>query len=428
MRDTYNKQSPLRGQSRWLPATAILSIGAMVLSACSGGGGSSGGTAPAVQKIAIQPMNSGYFLDPYPIQTITPSGTSNVPAFSGTTKQLLTCAGTLQPNCFASTSNTIDPGTLASQAIAAGTSISGYENLNVYQDSTGAWQMAVTARIAGPTTNPPNKQSWNVILHAHPMSSGAGIPASWMADTLLEGSLGAWEQANYDGKYFEDSGTLYLVYSGKLADGTNGIMAQAMQSATVPASSAPVPMLGAETANGGYNSELFNGLGSSSTYKQIETGNISKVQGKYVLAYSVGGYNQPDYKAGIAWSDNFLPTAGSYYTRVQKVDTAGVWGQPNHAEVQYLLQSQEAQWPNYVADQVLSPGVPSIVSDTSGNYYLFFAGYAPSDAPTLPAGGYDGSHRRPYYVGLKVQIPSGATVSKTSPQDLANWLQPMASP
>lgn len=87
--------------------------------------------------------------------------------------------------------------------------------------------MAVTAHIAGPATNPPNQQSWNVILHASPSLANAstGIPTAWVADAVLKGKIGAWGQANYDGKYFADAGTLYLVYSGVMADQTNGIMA-----------------------------------------------------------------------------------------------------------------------------------------------------------------------------------------------------------
>jgi hypothetical protein len=409
-------------------------LGILSIAGCSGGGSSSG-SGPSVSKIAIQPMTSfasnaadGYFSDPYPIQTTTPLGTSTVPAFSGTTKKLLNCPGALQAGCFTATADSLDASAFATQTAAAGTSISGFENLNIYQDSSGAWQMAVTARVTGPATNPPAKQKWNVIMHAHPLSGSSGIPTAWVADAVLKGSLSTWAAGNYDGKYFDDAGTLYLVYSMNLPDGYNGIAAQAMQSATQRAASDPVPLLGPETGDGGYNSELFYGLDPSKTYKQIETGNVSKIQGKYVIAYSAGSYDLPDYKAGVAWSDSFLPPSGSYYKRGQKTDTAGVWGQPNHAEVQYLLQSQEAQWPNFVADQVLSPGVPSIVTDTSGHAILFFAGYAPSDAPMLSTGGYDGSHRRPYYVDLQVQIPPNATVAATSAQDLANWLQPVTNP
>ncbi|RZJ91695.1 MAG: hypothetical protein EOO60_07660, partial [Hymenobacter sp.] len=352
---------------------------------------------------------TGYFSDPYPVRTFTPSTTSSFPSFVGTTKQLLTCPGTIQPACFASSPNTIAPGPFTQQAALVGTTINGFENLNAYQDNAGAWQMAVTALVSKTSGG----KEWSVILHAHPTTASVGIPTAWVADALLVGDFGQFASANYDGKYFEDSGTLYLLYSMKLTGQTlqDGIVAQVMVSAAKPdLLSSPVPMLGPENSNGGYNSELFDGLPKSSDIRLIETGNIIKIQGKYVMTYSDGGYNRPDYKAGIAWSDTFLPPSGSYYQRVQKIDTDGLWGQPNHAEVQYLLQSQIPQWPNYVADQVLSPGVPSIVSDTNGHYYLMFAGYDPSDAPTNADGYYQGSHRRPYYVRLNVQIPAAASV------------------
>ncbi|MDR5759076.1 hypothetical protein [Caballeronia sp. LZ035] len=432
MRGTRHTQSMIGWQTCRIPFVAVLSSGLFALSACSGGG-SSDSTSPSVSKIVVQPMTNvmpsthgGYFSDPYPIQQTKASASSTFPAFSGTTRQTLTCPGNLQPGCFAATANALDLSRVAPQAAAHGASITGFENLNIFQDSMGAWHMAVTVEINNPSA-PQGKTDWHVIMHAHPTSTAAGIPTAWTADSVLAGSLSGWAAGNYDGKYVEDAGTLYLVYSMNLADTYNGIAAQAMQSATTPASSAPVPLLGPETGNGAYNSELFYGLGQSNQYRQIETGNVTKIQGKYVMTYSVGGYNQPDYKAGIAWSDTFLPTSGGTYQRVQKMDTAGVWGQPNHAEVQYLLQSQEAQWPNYVADQVLSPGVPSIVSDTSGRYFLVFAGYAPSDAPTQ-SGLYIGSYRRPFYVGLDVNIPAGAVVGKTSPQDLASWIQPATTP
>ncbi len=362
---------------------------------------------------------TGYFQDPYPIHTTSSSTSSGLPTFSGTTQQLLSCSGSLQPACFTSTRITLDPGPFTTKTQAAGSSINNFEGLNIYQDSSGAWQMAVTAHLTNSST------SWNVILHAQPKGAFSGIPTSWIADALLVGSLSTPDTDDYDGKYFEDSGTLYLTYNKNVGKDQDGVVAQAMVSASVPAMSSPVPLLGPETSDGGYNSEYADGLNSSSSVKLIETGNITKIQGKYVMTYSDGTYNRPDYKAGIAWSDTFLPQSGTYYQRVQKIDTAGVWGQPNHAEVQYLLQSQIAQWPNYVASQVLAPGVPAIITDANGDYYLSFAGYDPSDAPTDSSGLYQGTHRRPYYIKLQVQIPSGATVSDTSPQDLVNWLQPV---
>jgi hypothetical protein len=58
----------------------------------------------------------------------------------------------------------------------------------------------------------------------------------------------------------------------KLATNQIGIVAQAMQSATQPASSQPVPLLGPETTDGGYNSELFERLNQPNPLKLLETG------------------------------------------------------------------------------------------------------------------------------------------------------------
>jgi hypothetical protein len=422
----------------YLPLIAIVSLGSLLLSGCGSASlPTTAGQTPG--KLVIEPMTTvnvtasqGYFQDPYPIHTLTTSSASGLPTFSGTTQSLLSCPTQIQPTCFTSTTVTVshgiyDNGTLATTYTS---NIKNLENLNIYQDNTGAWQMAVTAHfISLKPVNPPSP--WNVIFHASPTSSGSGVPTSWVLDSVLIGDPGISATENYDGKYFEDSGTLYLLYSATLVHGVaTGIVAQPMLSASVvDHNAAPVALLGPETLNGGYNSEIFNANSTTNPgLKLIETGNVAKIQGKYVMTYSDGSYNLPDYKSGIAWSDSFLPTSGTYYTRVQKIDTAGVWGQLNHAEVQYLLQAQMPQWPNYVADQVLAPGVPAIVSDASGNYYLTFAGYDPSDAPTDSSNDYLGAKRRPYYIKLQVQIPTNTTVGATSPLSLTSWIQPATTP
>ena len=382
-------------------------------------------------QVAIQPMTNvvpktmGYFSDPYPIQTTVPNG-SSVPSFAGTTAEILTCPGALQARCFTSSMNTIDAGPLQPATAADNTSITGFENLNPYQDSKGVWQMAATAFVTSST----NK--WTVIVHAHPGMPSAGIPNAWVADSVLAGRLDKYEHDNYDGKYFEDSGILYLIYNKQLDPNMtgDGVVAQAMLSASqVDTNAAVVPLLGPEVLNGGYRSERSSELDTPNPVKLIETGNVTKIQGKYLMAYSTGVFNMPNYKAGLAWSDSFLPPPNTYYKRAQKIDVAGVWGIRNHAEVAYLLQAEQPQWPNYVASQVLSPGVPSVATDTSGSYHLFFAGYDPSDVLSpAPQNGYNGQLRRPYYIGLKVNIPSGTTVGDTSPLDLANWVQLMTTP
>ena len=384
-------------------------------------------------QVGIQPMTnvvpgptpqtrSGYFSDPYPIHTVVPNG-SPVPSFAGTPPsaktpgQILTCPGALQARCFTASPNTIDPGPY--------TQLTSFENLNSYQDSQGNWQMAAT----GNTTQ--KNQTWHVIVHASPKMPYSGTPTAWVADAVLVGDPTKPEDDNYDGKYFEDSGILYLIYNRKnpATQYEDYVVAQTMVSASVPSLDLPVPLLGPEESNKGYMSEISENKGLPNQTKLVETGNVVKIQGKYVMAYSVGYFNQPNYKAGLAWSDTFLPQANTYYTRAQKIDVTGVWGPPNHAEVAYLLQAEQPQWPNYVAAQVLSPGVPSVVMDTSGNYHIFFAGFDPSDVLSpAPQNGYDGQLRRPYYVDLKVNIPSGTKVSDASPFDLANWIQLVTTP
>ena len=363
--------------------------------------------------------NTGYFQDPYPIHTLQSDYNPKLPTFSGTNKQTLSCLEDIKPECFTPTTVSLDPGMLTQQTADAGSTINNFENLNIYQDSAGSWQMAVTAHLTKPGLT-----GWNVILHAQPMSASSGIPTAWIVDKLLIGSLSTSAPNNYDGQYFEDSGVLYLIYNKKIGANQDGVVAQAMTSSTQPAITNPVPLLGPEAIDGGYNSELAYGLNQTSPIKLIETGNVSKINGKFVMTYSDGTFNRTTYKAGIAYSDTFLPASGTYYRRVKKVDTSGVWGQANHAEVLYLLQSQVPEWPNYVASQVLAPGVPAIVRDNSGQYYLTFAGYDPLDAPLNAAGLFDGSHRRPYYIKLNVQIPTGGTVAGASSQDVAGWVGP----
>ncbi len=343
----------------------------------------------AITVLPIQPMThvdatsgTGYFSDPYPIYVAEPWTSSSIPrAFSGTTKDLLFCWHGLQAECYTETSITVDAGPLTAQAQQQGSIISTFQNNNIFRGHDGAWQMVTTLnlRTAGPKSAATH---WTVIVHAHPTAVSYSVPTAWMADTVLVGSLGQPAKANYDGKFFEDDGTLYLLYSRRLSDNPahDGVVALAMTSATQPASSAPVTMLQPEVINGGFNTELFDPTTAGDQFKLVETGNVTKIAGKYVMAYSTGAFNRSNYKTGVAWSDTFIPASGTTYRKVVQRDIAGVWGQPGHFEPLYLLQSQETAWPNNVAGQVVAPGVPSIVEERTGGYVLYFAGYAPSDA------------------------------------------------
>lgn len=362
----------------------------------------------------------GYFSDPYPIHLAAGDASAIPQSFSGTTPDLLSCAGAPTEGCFREDPITVSIGPdLARQVSAAGATLKQGFNNNIFQDDSGTWQMAVTYYVSN--TKFPKAPDWTAILHAHATDrTRNAIPTSWVADPLLVGSLSQPTKADYDGKYFENNNKLYLVYSDRLADNPahDGIVAQPMASPIKPTTDKPTTLL----APGDYNSELFFGLNQPNTFKLIETGNITEVDGKFVMAYSTGAYYSPDYKIGLAWSDSFLPTSGAGYRKITMTDTAGVWGRKGQPEVRYLLQSQEKSWPHYVGQTVLAPGVPSVVEDAQ-HWYLFFAGYLPSNAPTDPSTGhYQPSLRRPYFAPLTLDIPTGSTVSGTSETELANWI------
>lgn len=422
-----------------LRLTAVLAALALAAVGCSSSGthhttphstpsGTPQGTSTAASG-GIRPLTDPgskdkgvYFSDPYPIHRAAPyRGGSQY--FSGTTKALLDCPTGTTARCTAGKKVKVTPGpALVRAAKRYGSRTTAVINTNIYQRDSGAWEMAATMYVKNPAH--PQAAPWTVVVHAHARHpSPSAVPTTWVADSLLAGSFAHPQKANYDGKYIEDGGKLYLVYSKLLTASPqhDGIVAQEMTSPSRPAKTGPVVLLGPEEAQGGYNSEYFFGLDQPKKFKLIETGNITEVDGKYVMAYSTGAYNEPDYKAGLAWSDTLIPPHGSAYRRITAKDTAGVWGKPGGTEVDYLLQAQEKAWPHDVADQVLAPGVPSVV-DNKGKWYLYFAGYLPTDAPHLSGGHYDASHRRPYVMPLKVDIPGGTSVRKATEAELARWV------
>lgn len=380
-------------------------------------------------RIAIEPMTKvhkqeGYFSDPYPIH-FAPKLQDSVPlTFSGTTQKLLSCPGALRPECFQETTIEVNYDALKQQAQAANTKIASIAAIHPYQNRHGEWDMVLAMKVksqaANTDANAKQDQAWTVLAHATPIDRSSPVPTSWKADKLLVGSFTTNQDANYNGKYFEDDGKLYLIYSKRLSarkePARDGIVAQLMQSPTE-----------LNEGNDSLNSELYFENGDD--FKLVETGNITKINGKYAMAYSVGAYNKTNYKIGIAWSDTFLPRHGSY-RKILVPDPGGVWGNRN-PEVKYLLQSQKQNWPNYVAGKVVAPGVPSLVEDKNdmthkqrghNTWHLFFAGYAPDDHPLNNNGNFQGNHRRPYYTPIKVAVPDNITVDATSDSELAKWI------
>lgn len=423
-----------------LAAALVAAVGLSTLG-CSSSGTSpsassstpSGGAPPHPSPTAdsgIRPLTDpgskdpgAYYSDPYPIHRAARYRGTGSQYFSGTTKSLLDCPTGTAAHCTAGEKVKVTAGPALIQAAKRyGSRTTVVDNCNIYQSDSGTWNMAATMYVKNPAH--PHAAPWTVVVHAHaPHASPSTVPAKWVADALLAGSFKHPEKANYDGKYFEDGGKLYLIYSKMLTASPveDGIVAQEMASPSRPAKSGPALLLGPQNADGGYNSEYFFGLHQPKKFKLIETGNITRIDGKYVMAYSTGAFNERDYKSGLAWSDTLIPPHGSSYRRILRKDTAGVWGKPGGTEVDYLLQSQEKAWPHYAADRVVAPGVPSVV-DNGGKWNLYFAGYLPTDAPVLPDGHFDASHRRPYVMPLKVDIPGSASVRKSSDAELARWV------
>jgi hypothetical protein len=401
--------------------------------------------APATQnsttsRIPLYPMTQvdeknhlGYFGDPYPVH-MSPWTAPFLPQyFSGTTRELMTCERPIKPGCFETSPITVRvPDDLKASANNANNEFFDQINRNIYQTVDGQWNMAVTLYLrkkSAPKTT--LEGTWTVIAHAHPSTqSTITAPTSWVVDKILVGSVAELDKANYDGKYFEDGRDLYLIYSKRKA-GTvhDGIVAQAMTSPTDLDSAGPVWLLAPSTTDGGYNSEYFHinwaEGGADADFKLIETGNITKIAGKYVMAYSTGDYQELDYKTGIAYSDTLLPKDGEMYRRILQTDTEGVWGNAGHPEVRYLLQSDKEAWPNYVRTQVYAPGVPSIVEEPSGEYFLYFDGFLPSDAPRPKSEStiiYDPTYRRPFYVPINIKVPVNGSVEAATDEELAAWI------
>jgi hypothetical protein len=401
----------------------VVSVGLLLAVAAAGAHGVSDeaatfGIAPVAPTTVAK---NGHFPDPYLVHQAPPRTT---PTLAGTFKELMTCRGGLEARCYRPTHLRADLARPLLKIIRrAGYRFGSTKAHHPYQLRDGSWHMALAITITDPSK--PRQRHWNVILHANPVGTrtAGGVPTQWRADTVIAGSLTRRGRANYNGKYFVDHGKLFLLYQKLVSTSPNrfGIVAQRMRTPRRPAKSDPVTLLTPETEGGGYNSEHYVGEGSKNTLKLVETANITRINGKYAMVYSVGGFSHPTYKIGIAWSDTFLPKKSQEYRRQLTVDTTGVWRVPGHEEVTYLMQSEKADWPNYARAAVQAPGVGSIVKAGS-SWSLFFAGYRPGEKPQGTKEIFLAKHRTTFYAPLKVAVPQGQAVAETSDAELAAWI------
>jgi len=257
--------------------------------------------------------------------------------------------------------------------------------------------------------------------------------------------------ANYDGKYFQTpDGHLYLVYQKQKSNPAedNGVQTMSEQVQLVDQkqeSESPKrdgvvawPMNNPTTLTPGtkptflllpddnLNSENY--VAGNKHFKLIETGNIHAINGKFLMAYSVGAYDRKTYKIGIAYSDTFLPVNGQHYRKVMKNNPDHLWNSSGDKEVYYLLQGEEPHdgW-HYVGDQVLAPGVPTVAQIGPNNsWVLLFAGYNPNDAPPKEGkkGEFQPNHRRPYFAKIDLKVPDNLSVKQATDAQLQDWITP----
>lgn len=386
--------------------------------------------AYAQANIPVHPLavdDKPYFSDPYHV----PYQNETSVYISGTNHNYyLECDGELTPKCAKRIDinwNDTQLAQLASDAKAKICSVAGIHPFQTVSNGKKSWDAAVTLHVQKNSSECKGITGWSIIVHAHPEGSKVDTPpTSWIGDKVLVGSFSDSDGANYDGKYFRTpEGKLFLVYQKQIQPKPN------KRDATVawPMSN-PTTLTGSEATlllapDEGLNSENYHNH-TYDGFKLIETGNIRAVNGKFLMAYSVGAFNRPTYKLAIAYSDTFLPEKGQQYRKVMKVNPETLWGSTKPKEVYYLLQAdaQHANW-HYIKDQVLAPGVPTVAKIGAGDtWVLTFAGYRPDDAPTNGTDEYDASHRRPFFIHLDVNIPSNVSVKQASDQDLQGWITP----
>ena len=367
----------------------------------------------------IGPDGSGYLSDPQPIR-LASGVRDRMQYLSGTTKAIVACAYPLQPRCFSWTPIGVDALGLLSDMQAAGVSVTNIQNINIFQADGGAWHAAVTIGVHSPE----HPDYWTVIAHAGPVGAGkpGEPPLAWRADTLLVGSFHAPADGNYDAKYYEEDGRLYLLYVRNVAPKPglrNVIVLQPLRSFTAVASEA-TELLGLGDRYGELNSEWY----ADTKSKLVEAPWLARIGGKHALIYSTGAYLTPGYKAGVAWSDTLMPPPGGRYRKVLHPDPENIWHSAAGRDVHYLLQSEKPRWPNFTGGAVTGPGVAAAVRGPAGAWWLFFNGFAPGDMPHRPDGRVDGTHRRPFGVLLRAAVPSNRSVAEASDAEIATWLEP----
>jgi len=177
----------------------------------------------------------------------------------------------------------------------------------------------------------------------------------------------------------EVDGTPYLIYAGTppKMKGNRHIMAWRMNDpGTLDPSFEPRAILSPEK----YRSEDRGGLHGG---QLVEAPTISRIQGKYVMLYSVGNFEAGNYKLGVGFSDTLIPPEGQTYQKLFAPDPQNIWGSNRKKEILYLLQSEKPMWPNYSGAHLQAPGSGNLVQ-ADGKYFLVFHARRPGPIAQRP--------------------------------------------
>ncbi len=189
----------------------------------------------------------------------------------------------------------------------------------------------------------------------------------WRLNRVLVGEQESGDRVAYDGCVLRDEEDTPFLIVNETLDGRNYITARRMlDPATVDSAFGRRILLGPEE----YRSEDLPWK-----LRLTEGTFLEKIEGKYVLIYSVGFYGDGSYKVGAAFCDTLIPPEGAWYKKVLIDDPDNVWGNPGTGgkEVKYLLQTEQEDWPNYAGRFVNGPGIGSLVTLESGEHLLIFA-------------------------------------------------------
>lgn len=422
-------------------AAMVGAAGTTLILTMAGAGPSIGTTSPSVTVDAradrvdgVKPVlpRGTYYPDPYPIHTKRGWG-RDLPVFSGMRKRLLKqCDAGKSIKCHSRPKLTVTfSKRLENKVPDVRKCRQKMKAFHPFQ-SNGKhprWHMAMAVKF---TVACDSNKGQNVAFHARPRrksdATGNRVPRKWVIDRRL---VGHWrhskQKAGYNPRYYYDNptGRLFLIYIRGIRNTDPAqfkIVARRMKNFTTKLRGGqPRTMLSPGVKGRAIASERYR-RGHSGP-RLVETANIRRIRGRYVLVYSTGSYKSDHYKIGLAYSDTFLPKRGHQYRKVVYKDRAGIWGHKNAPEVSYLLQAQKQKAAHFTR-QVKGPGVGSIVS-AKRNWYLFFAGYRRGE----PAhdGLYASSHRTPFSVQLRVRVrPKDRKhpLHSISNRQLRRWIVP----